>query len=56
MIAERVFLSFKDEINITCIRPATVCGYSKRMRLDLTVNILTINAINKKNSAWKHYS
>ena len=27
------------------IRPATVCGYAKRMRLDLTVNILTINAL-----------
>jgi nucleoside-diphosphate-sugar epimerase len=30
------------------IRPATVCGYSPRLRLDLTVNILTNLAINKK--------
>ncbi len=28
------------------IRPATVCGYSPRLRLDLTVNILTNHAVN----------
>jgi nucleoside-diphosphate-sugar epimerase len=33
----------------TCvtIRPATVCGYSTRTRLDLTVNILTNHAVNR---------
>lgn len=30
------------------IRPATVCGYGARLRLDLTVNILTISALAKK--------
>ncbi len=27
------------------VRPATICGYAPRLRLDLTVNILTINAL-----------
>jgi nucleoside-diphosphate-sugar epimerase len=30
---------------VTTIRPATVCGYSPRQRLDLTVNILTNHAV-----------
>lgn len=36
-----------DEFIVTTIRPSTVCGYSPRLRLDLTVNILTNHAINK---------
>jgi len=36
-----------DAFTVTTIRPSTVCGYSPRLRLDLTVNILTNHAINK---------
>lgn len=36
-----------EDFVTTTIRPATVCGYSPRLRLDLTVNILTNFAINK---------
>lgn len=45
MIAERVFMSFSKDIKIYCIRPATVCGLSSRMRFDLTVNMLTLQAL-----------
>ena len=48
MVAERVLLSYKDQMQVHCIRPATVCGYSSRMRLDVSVNMLTFQAL--KNS------
>jgi len=35
-----------DQFTPVIIRPATVCGYSPRQRLDLTVNILTNHAVN----------
>jgi nucleoside-diphosphate-sugar epimerase len=37
--------TISDEFIFTIVRPATVCGYSPRLRLDLTVNILTNHAI-----------
>jgi nucleoside-diphosphate-sugar epimerase len=45
MVAERVLLSYVDGMQVHCIRPATVCGYSPRMRLDVSVNMLTMQAL-----------
>jgi nucleoside-diphosphate-sugar epimerase len=44
MCAERVLLSY-PEIRPQIIRPATICGLSPRMRLDLTVNLFTMQAL-----------
>jgi nucleoside-diphosphate-sugar epimerase len=48
MVSEKVLLSYKDEIKVHCIRPATVCGISPRMRLDVSVNMLAFQALKNK--------
>ena len=46
---EKILNSYKSENFITTtIRPSTVCGYAKRQRLDLVVNILTNHAYHNR--------
>jgi len=47
MVGERVLLSYENDMIVQIVRPATVCGYSPRMRLDVSVNLLTMQALAK---------
>ena len=44
---EQILAGIDPGFEWVTIRPATVCGYSPRCRLDLSVNILTNHAVNK---------
>ncbi|MBP5855621.1 SDR family oxidoreductase [Marivibrio halodurans] len=45
MCGERIVLSYENDMTVQIVRPATVCGYSPRMRLDVSVNMLTMQAL-----------
>ena len=46
---EQILNNYKsDDFITTTIRPSTVCGYARRQRLDLVVNILTNHAFHNR--------
>lgn len=48
-LCEPILLRFQaPDFTTVIVRPATVCGYSPRMRFDLSVNILTNQAVNRR--------
>ena len=48
-LCEPILLRYQSpDFTAVIVRPATVCGYSPRMRFDLTVNILTNHAVNRR--------
>ncbi len=48
MCEEVLLMKRSQDMTTLILRPATVCGYSTRQRLDLTVNILTNHAVHNR--------
>ena len=49
MVCERVLLSYKEQLEVKIIRPATVCGPSPRTRFDVSVNMFVQQAFQNGN-------
>lgn len=47
MVAERIVSSYSPYFDVYNIRPATVCGFSPRMRFDVVVNMFVWQAFNR---------
>jgi len=47
MVAERIVSSYSRYFDVYNIRPATVCGYSPRMRFDVVVNMFVWQAFSR---------
>ena len=48
MIGEKLVQGYKKFFDTIILRPGTVCGFSKSLRLDLTVNAMTYTALKDK--------
>ncbi len=48
MICEKIIQSYEKKIKTVILRPATVMGFSKRLRLDIVLNLFSYQAFYKK--------
>ena len=48
MICEKVIDGYSKDFKITVLRPATVCGFSRRLRLDVVLNLFCYQSFFKK--------